>query len=166
MEHAPDLAIVDVRMPPTFTDEGLRAAVAARERLPGLPILVLSQYVEESYAVELVAGGAQGIGYLLKERVADVAEFVAAVRTGGRRWDVHRPGSRSRNCWCAGGIPLPRCQPRERDVLELMAQGMTNAGIAGSSWCPTAPWRSTSATSSPSSAWSPITRSTGGCGPC
>ncbi|MBY8851525.1 response regulator transcription factor, partial [Saccharothrix sp. MB29] len=79
-EHRPDLALVDVRMPPTFTDEGLRAAVEARRRVPGLPVLVLSQYVEERYAVELLAGGANGVGYLLKERVADVSEFVAAVR--------------------------------------------------------------------------------------
>jgi DNA-binding NarL/FixJ family response regulator len=79
-EHRPDLAIVDVRMPPTFTDEGLRAALGAREAVSGLPILVLSQYVEESYAVELLSGGAGGVGYLLKERVADVADFVDAVR--------------------------------------------------------------------------------------
>ncbi|MDT7805248.1 MAG: hypothetical protein QOI78_8681, partial [Actinomycetota bacterium] len=79
-EHRPDLAIVDVRMPPTFTDEGLRAALAARKELPGLPVLVLSQYVEESYAVELLSGGAGGVGYLLKERVADVADFLDAVR--------------------------------------------------------------------------------------
>ena len=79
-EHRPDLAIVDVRMPPSFTDEGLRAALKAREQQPGLPVLVLSQYVEERYAVELLSGGAGGVGYLLKERVADVAEFVDAVQ--------------------------------------------------------------------------------------
>jgi DNA-binding NarL/FixJ family response regulator len=130
-EHRPDLAVVDVRMPPTFTDEGLRAAVTARERLPGLPILVLSQYVEESYAVELVAGGAQGVGYLLKERVADVAEFVDAVRRvagGGTCIDqdviTQLLVRRRRN-------PVDGLSPREREVLELMAQGMTNGGIAG-----------------------------------
>jgi DNA-binding NarL/FixJ family response regulator len=130
VEHRPDLAIVDVRMPPTFTDEGLRAAVTARRQVPGLPILVLSQYVEERYAVELVAGGAQGIGYLLKERVADVAEFVDAVRrvaSGGTCIDqevITQLLVRRRN-------PVESLSPREREVLELMAQGMTNAGIAG-----------------------------------
>src|SRR5699024_7849386 len=78
--HRPDLAIVDVRMPPSFTDEGLRAALSARELIPNLPVLVLSQYVEESYAVELLGAGSGGVGYLLKERVADVADFLEAVR--------------------------------------------------------------------------------------
>lgn len=98
-EHDPDLAIVDVRMPPTFTDEGLRAALAARRRKPGHPILVLSQYVEESYAVDLLSDGAGGVGYLLKERVADVEEFVDAVRRV-------RPSTRrsSVSCWPAGRI--------------------------------------------------------------
>ena len=129
-EHRPDLAIVDVRMPPTFTDEGLRAAVKARGRIPGLPILVLSQYVEESYAIELVAGSAQGIGYLLKERVADVEEFLAAVRTvaaGGTCIDqevISQLISRKRH------NPIAELSPRERTVLELMAQGMANTGIA------------------------------------
>jgi DNA-binding NarL/FixJ family response regulator len=129
-EHRPDLCIVDVRMPPTFTDEGLRAAVRARSRVPGLPILVLSQYVEESYAVELVSGGAQGIGYLLKERVADVAEFVQAVRAvadGGTCIDqevISQLISRKRH------NPIAELSPRERAVLELMAQGMANTGIA------------------------------------
>jgi len=89
-EHRPDLAIVDVRMPPTFTDEGLRAALAAREQLPGLPVLVLSQYVEERYAVELLAGGAGGVGYLLKDRVGRVEEFLEAldrVAAGGTALD-------------------------------------------------------------------------------
>jgi DNA-binding NarL/FixJ family response regulator len=130
VEHRPDLAIVDVRMPPTFTDEGLRAAVSARKRVAGLPILVLSQYVEESYAVELVAGGAQGIGYLLKERVADVTEFVAAVRqvaAGGTCIDqevITQLLVRKRQ------NPVAALSPREREVLELMAQGMTNTAIA------------------------------------
>ena len=129
-EHRPDLAIVDVRMPPTFTDEGLRAAVRARSAVPGLPILVLSPYVEESYAVELVAGGAQGVGYLLKERVADVREFVEAVRTvagGGTCIEqevISQLISRKRH------NPIAELSPRERVVLELMAQGMANTAIA------------------------------------
>jgi DNA-binding NarL/FixJ family response regulator len=130
LTHRPDLAIVDVRMPPTFTDEGLRAAVAAREKVPGLPILVLSQYVEERYAVDLVAGGAEGVGYLLKERVADVAEFVAAARrvaAGGTSIDPEVVTQllvrRRRN-------PVDQLSRREREVLELMAQGLTNGAIA------------------------------------
>jgi DNA-binding NarL/FixJ family response regulator len=130
-EHTPDLAIVDVRMPPTFTDEGLRAALAARERVPGTPILVLSQYVEERYATELIGGGAQGVGYLLKERVADVAEFVQAVRkiaAGGTVIDPEVIGQllgRRRS-----GDRLEALTPREREVLGLMAEGRSNAAIA------------------------------------
>jgi DNA-binding NarL/FixJ family response regulator len=130
-EHTPDLAIVDVRMPPTFTDEGLRAALAARERVPGTPILVLSQYVEERYATELIGGGAQGVGYLLKERVADVTEFVEAVRKIAEGGTVIDPevigqllGRRHR------GDRLEALTPREREVLGLMAQGRSNAAIA------------------------------------
>jgi DNA-binding NarL/FixJ family response regulator len=129
--HAPDLAIVDVRMPPTFTDEGLRAALAARERVPGTPILVLSQYVEERYATELIGGGAEGVGYLLKERVADVAEFVQAVRKIAAGGTVIDPevigqllGRRRRD------DRLEALTPREREVLGLMAQGRSNAAIA------------------------------------
>jgi DNA-binding NarL/FixJ family response regulator len=130
-EHTPDLAIVDVRMPPTFTDEGLRAALAARERVPGTPILVLSQYVEERYATELIGGGAQGVGYLLKERVADVAEFVQTVRkiaAGGTVIDPEVIGQllgRRRS-----GDRLEALTPREREVLGLMAEGRSNAAIA------------------------------------
>jgi DNA-binding NarL/FixJ family response regulator len=129
--HTPDLAIVDVRMPPTFTDEGLRAALAARERVPGTPILVLSQYVEERYATELIGGGAQGVGYLLKERVADVAEFVQVVRKiadGGTVIDPEVIGQllgRRRS-----GDRLEALTPREREVLGLMAEGRSNAAIA------------------------------------
>jgi DNA-binding NarL/FixJ family response regulator len=129
--HAPDLAIVDVRMPPSFTDEGLRAALAARERMPGAPILVLSQYVEERYATELIGEGARGVGYLLKERVADVAEFVEAVRkiaAGGTVIDPEVIGQllgRRRR-----GDRLEALTPREREVLGLMAQGRSNAAIA------------------------------------
>jgi DNA-binding NarL/FixJ family response regulator len=131
-EHRPDLAIVDVRMPPTFTDEGLRAALRAREQLPGLPVLVLSQYVEERYAVELLSGGAGGVGYLLKERVADVAEFVDAVHrvaSGGTCIDqevIAQLMARGRR------NPIDVLTPREREVLGLMAQGLTNVAIAKS----------------------------------
>jgi DNA-binding NarL/FixJ family response regulator len=131
-EHRPDLAIVDVRMPPSFTDEGLRAALRAREQQPGLPVLVLSQYVEERYAVELLSGGAGGVGYLLKERVADVAEFVDAVHrvaAGGTCIDqevIAQLMARGRR------NPIDVLTPREREVLGLMAQGMTNVAIAKS----------------------------------
>jgi DNA-binding NarL/FixJ family response regulator len=131
IEHRPDLAVVDVRMPPTFTDEGLRAALAVRERVPGTPILVLSQYVEERYAADLIGGGAEGVGYLLKERVADVAEFVAAVKQiadGGTIIDpeviAQLIGRRRKN------DPMDRLTPRERDVLAAMAEGLTNGAIA------------------------------------
>jgi DNA-binding NarL/FixJ family response regulator len=131
-EHRPDLAIVDVRMPPTFTDEGLRAALAARKELPGLPVLVLSQYVEESYAVELLSGGAGGVGYLLKERVADVADFLDAVRrvaAGGTAIDpdvIAQLMARGRR------NPLDALTARETEVLGLMAQGLSNTAIANS----------------------------------
>jgi DNA-binding NarL/FixJ family response regulator len=131
-EHRPDLAIVDVRMPPSFTDEGLRAALRAREQQPGLPVLVLSQYVEERYAVELLSGGAGGVGYLLKERVADVAEFVDAVHRvagGGTCIDqevIAQLMARGRR------NPIDVLTPREREVLGLMAQGLSNVAIAKS----------------------------------
>lgn len=129
-EYRPDLAIIDVRMPPTFTDEGLRAALAARQAVPGLPVLVLSQYVEESYAVELLSGGAGGVGYLLKERVADVADFVDAVRRvadGGTAIDpevIAQLMARGRR------NPLDALTARESEVLGLMAQGLSNTAIA------------------------------------
>ncbi|MGI5408956.1 LuxR C-terminal-related transcriptional regulator [Streptomyces chartreusis] len=130
LEHRPDAAVVDVRMPPDFRDEGLRAALAARKELPGLPVLVLSQYVEESYAAELLAGGASGLGYLLKDRVGRVDEFLDAlerVAAGGTALDpevvtellTRRPDS-----------PLDSLTPREREVLALMAEGHDNATIA------------------------------------
>lgn len=131
VEHQPDLTILDVRMPPTFTDEGLRAAVEVRARLPKAPILVLSQYVEERYARELVASGADGIGYLLKERVADVREFVEAaerVAAGGSAFDpevIRQVMSRSR---ALSG--LESLTPREREVLALVAEGRSNGAIA------------------------------------
>lgn len=130
-EHEPDVVIVDVRMPPTHTDEGLRAAVELRAVRPDRPVLVLSQYVEERYATELLAGPANGLGYLLKERVADVAEFVAAVErvaAGGTAFDpevVRQLLTRSRR-----RTPLAQLTPREREALALMAEGRSNAGIA------------------------------------
>lgn len=124
----PDVAVVDVRLPPSFRDEGLRAAIEARRRVPGLPVLVLSQYVEQTYASELLADGVGGVGYLLKERVADTRDFVAAVERvaeGGTALDpevvrqlVARRG------------PLSELTPRERGVLGLMAEGRSNAAIA------------------------------------
>jgi DNA-binding NarL/FixJ family response regulator len=129
--HRPDLAIVDVRMPPTHTDDGLRAAIAIRARWPEVGILVLSQYVEERYATDLLAGETRAIGYLLKDRVADVNEFVAAVRRvgeGGTALDpevVAQLLARSRR-----QDPLDRLTPREREVLALMAEGRTNPAIA------------------------------------
>ena len=130
----PDVAIVDVRMPPTHTDEGVRAALVLRAGHPGVGVLVLSQYVEERYATDLLAGGAGrggGLGYLLKDRVADVREFVEAVRrvaAGGTALDpevVAQLLARSRR-----GSPLTTLTPREREVLALMAEGRTNAGVA------------------------------------
>ncbi len=130
-KHRPDLAVVDVRMPPSFTDEGLRAALEVRRRVPGTPILVFSQYVEERYATELIGDGAEGVGYLLKERVADVAEFVGAVRqvaAGGTVIDsevIAQLLGRRRH-----GDRLEALTPREREVLGLMAEGLSNAAVA------------------------------------
>jgi DNA-binding NarL/FixJ family response regulator len=127
----PDIAIVDVRLPPTFTDEGLRAALAARRELPDLPVLVLSQYVEQLYARELLAGGSGGIGYLLKDRVLDGAQFVDAVRrvaAGGTAMD---PEVVSRLLASnAGDSAIATLSPREREVLGLMAEGRSNLAIA------------------------------------
>jgi DNA-binding NarL/FixJ family response regulator len=127
----PDVAVVDVRLPPTFTDEGLRAALAARQKVPGLPVLVLSQYVEQLYARELLAGGTGGIGYLLKDRVFDSAQFVDAVRrvaAGGTAMDpevIARLLARNTGDGAAAAL-----SPREREVLALMAEGRSNAAIA------------------------------------
>ena len=127
----PDVAVVDVRLPPTFTDEGLRAAIQARAQLPGLPVLVLSQHVEPLYAKELLASGTGGLGYLLKDRVSDVRGFIDAVRTvagGGTAMDpevvsqlLARHDRDQR---------MSSLTPREREVLALMAEGHSNAGIA------------------------------------
>ena len=129
--HKPDVAIVDIRMPPTQSDEGLRAAQQIRERFPGVGVLVLSQYVEPGYALELLSESAEGVGYLLKDRVSDVEEFAAAVRRvaeGGSALDpsvVQTLVGRRRKA-----DPLDELTPREREVLELMAEGRSNQAIA------------------------------------
>ncbi len=131
VEHRPDVSVVDVRMPPTQRDEGLRAALEARRRVPGTPILVLSQYVERQYASELLADRRGGIGYLLKDRVADVRDFLDALRrvaNGGTALDpevVAQLMVRRR-----ADDRLAALTPREHEVLALMAEGRTNAGIA------------------------------------
>lgn len=129
--HRPDVAVVDVRLPPTFRDEGLKAAVAARRRWPGQPLLVLSQYVEEVYAAELLADGAGGLGYLLKDRVSRIDEFIDALRRvagGGTAMDpeVISQLLTKRD----SDAPLHSLTKRERDVLSLMAQGHDNTTIA------------------------------------
>jgi DNA-binding NarL/FixJ family response regulator len=127
--HRPEVVVVDVRMPPTFTDEGLRAALVVRDRWPDTGVLVLSQWVEERYATELISGRPHGVGYLLKDRVADVAEFLDALRRvaeGGSALDpevVAQLLARSRH-------PIDDLTPREREVLSLMAEGRSNAAIA------------------------------------
>lgn len=127
--HTPDLSIVDVRMPPTYTDEGIRASVELRADFPNAKILVLSQYVEERYAKELLADGNGGVGYLLKERIADVGDFLDAVQrvaSGGTALDpevVAQLFARNRN-------PIDDLSPREAEVLALMAQGFTNRAVA------------------------------------
>jgi DNA-binding NarL/FixJ family response regulator len=129
--YKPDVAVVDIRMPPTHTDEGLQAAKEIRERHPQTAVLVLSQYVESGYALELLQGSAEGVGYLLKDRVSDVAEFAAAVSrvaAGGSALDPtvvsQLVGRRRRD------DPVAELTPREREVLELMAEGLSNAAIA------------------------------------
>jgi DNA-binding NarL/FixJ family response regulator len=132
--HKPDLAVVDVRLPPTFTDEGLRAAIEARRRQPGLNILILSQYVEPIYTAELLESGEGGVGYLLKERVGEVRSFMDAVKrvaSGGTALDREVVSELVRQrTGGAGDDALASLTPREREVLELMAEGRTNAAIA------------------------------------
>ncbi|MBN8867729.1 MAG: response regulator transcription factor [Solirubrobacterales bacterium] len=131
--HAPDVAVVDIRMPPNLTDDGLRAAREIREKHPGTGVLVLSQYLEESYALELVADSAEGVGYLLKDRVAEIDRFTESVRrvgSGGSALDPevvsHLLGRRRRE------DPLEVLTTREREVLGLMAEGRSNRAIAES----------------------------------
>jgi len=130
-EHLPDICVVDIRMPPTHTDEGVRAALVVRAQHPDVSVLMLSQYVEERYATDLIASHTSGFGYLLKDRVADVTEFVEAVRRvadGGTALDpevVSQLLVRSRRA-----DPLAGLTPRETDVIRLMAEGRSNAGIA------------------------------------
>jgi DNA-binding NarL/FixJ family response regulator len=129
-EHRPDVCVVDVRLPPAFKDEGVRAALEVRRQHGDLPILVLSQYVERTYAAELLSDGRGGVGYLLKDRVADVRDFVDAVRRvadGGTALD---PEAVSQLLGGREGGPLDELTPRERQVLALMAEGRSNAAIA------------------------------------
>jgi DNA-binding NarL/FixJ family response regulator len=131
LEQQPDVAIVDVRLPPTLTDDGLRAAIEARRQVPGLPVLVLSQYVEQLYARELLADQAGAVGYLLKDRVFNDDQFIDAIRAVAAGGTVMDPevvakllGRRARD------EPVTRLTPREREVLELMAEGRSNSAIA------------------------------------
>ncbi|MFC7241619.1 response regulator [Catellatospora aurea] len=130
LRHRPDVAVVDVRLPPTNTDEGLQAALTARRQVPGLPVLVLSQHVEQLYARELLADGTGGIGYLLKDRVFNADQFLDAVRRvagGGTAMDPEVIAKLLQQP--ARNVPLARLTPREREVLELMAEGRSNAAI-------------------------------------
>ena len=132
LEHRPDIAVVDVRLPPAFADDGLQAALAARREVPGLPVLLLSQYVEQLYARELLADGAGAVGYLLKDRVLDGAQFTDAVKRvadGGTAMDPEVIARLLAHSTAAEG-PLGRLSPREREVLSLMAEGRSNAAIA------------------------------------
>ncbi|MEU8240317.1 response regulator transcription factor [Actinoplanes missouriensis] len=129
VEQKPDVAVVDVRLPPTFTDEGLQAAIAARAAVPGMPVLVLSQHVEPLYARELLSDRKGGVGYLLKDRVSHVAQFIDAVRrvaAGGTAMDPEVVGQ-----LLARHQPLAALTAREREVLGLMAEGRSNGAIAG-----------------------------------
>ena len=131
LTHRPDVAIVDVRLPPSFTDEGLQAALAARRKVPGLPVLVLSQYVEQLYARELLADQAGGVGYLLKDRVFNDDQFVEALRAVAGGGTVMDPEVVSKLLVRrARDEPVARLSPREREVLALMAEGRSNSAIA------------------------------------
>ena len=127
--HKPDVAIVDIRMPPGNADDGLQAALVIRSELPDTGVLVLSQYAEEHYAMQLLADGAEGVGYLLKDRVGDVDGFVDAVRRVGGGGSALDPEVVSQMVGRKHDDPLEELTPREREVLELMAQGLSNKGI-------------------------------------
>ena len=129
-QHTPDVVVADVRMPPTHTDEGLRAALVIRRRWPGTAVLVLSQYVEERYATELLAGDTRRVGYLLKDRVADVDEFVEALRRVGGGGTALDPEVVSQLLARGRRRPLDALTPREQEVLRLMAEGRSNGAIA------------------------------------
>jgi len=131
LKHRPDVAVVDVRLPPTFTDEGLQAAIAARQQVPGMPVLVLSQHVEQLYARELLSDRTGGVGYLLKDRVSHVSQFVDAVKrvaAGGTALDPEVVGQLLARR--SAEEPLKALTPREREVLGLMAEGRSNNAIA------------------------------------
>ncbi|OPC77510.1 DNA-binding response regulator [Embleya scabrispora] len=128
--HAPDLVVTDVRLPPTFRDEGLRAALELRRMRPGLPILVLSQYVEHVYARDLLSDGVGGVGYLLKDRVGRMSEFVDSLRRVVAGETVLDPEVLSQLMTAAAGSPLEPLSPREHEVLALMARGLDNGEIA------------------------------------
>jgi DNA-binding NarL/FixJ family response regulator len=129
--HKPDVAVVDIRMPPTHVDEGLAAAATIRAEMPGTGVLVLSHYVEERYAMQLLANGAEGVGYLLKDRVQEVQSFVEAVRRVGEGGSVLDPEVVTRMLGRRrAGDPLGALTPREREVLQLMAEGLSNRAIA------------------------------------
>jgi DNA-binding NarL/FixJ family response regulator len=131
LTHRPDIAVVDVRLPPSFTDEGLRAAIDVRKQLPGLPVMVLSQYVEQLYARELMSDRAGAVGYLLKDRVSDVGQFVDSVRRVAGGGTVMDPDVVAALMTHRGAdLPLQALTPREREVLSLMAEGRSNAAIA------------------------------------
>ena len=165
--HRPDVAVVDVRLRPDFTDEGLKAAIEARARVPGLPVLVLSQHVEQLYARELLSAGTGGLGYLLKDRVSDVKRFIEAVRTvadGGTVMDpevVYQLLARH-----ARDEPLDRLTPREREVLGLMAEGLTKPASPPGCSSPRKRSASTSTTSSPSLTCTPPRTATAACWRC
>ncbi|MCP2323111.1 DNA-binding NarL/FixJ family response regulator [Hamadaea flava] len=128
VEHRPDVSVIDVRLPPSFTDEGLRSVIAARTEVPGLPVLILSQYVEQLYARELLSDRAGGVGYLLKDRIGDVQQFIDALRQVAAGATVMDPEVVSQLLQQRSSLAV--LTPRERDVLRLMAEGRSNAAIA------------------------------------
>jgi len=132
LTHRPDVAVVDVRLPPTFTDEGVRAAIEARQQIPGLPVLVLSQYVEQLYARELMSDRTGGVGYLLKDRVSNIATFIDAVHRVASGGTVMDPEVVAQLLSGRGQHAMDALTAREREVLGLMAEGRSNASIAAS----------------------------------